>query len=161
MRNSIGIFLVFIFSFSIQASEPDAVLGFWFADEGKSKIEIYKCKTKYCGRIVWLKEPNYPADDEKGMAGLVKVDRENKTEALRSRAIVGLDIMTGFVFDKAPEYQDEEENISPSWSDGKIYDPRNGKMYSCNMALRNPKQLEVNGYIGIPLFGRTETWIRK
>ena len=160
MKNIIGIFLVFIFSFPVQASEPDAILGFWFADKGKSKIEIYKCKTKFCGRIVWLEEPNYPAEDEKGMAGLVKVDRENESEDLRSRPIIGLDIVTGFVFDKASEYQDEEENAAPSWTDGKIYDPRNGKMYSCNMALINPKQLEVNGYIGIPLFGRTVTWLR-
>ena len=160
MKNLIAIFLVFIFHFSIQASEPDAILGFWFADEGKSKIEIYKCKTKYCGRIVWLEEPNYPANDEKGMAGLVKVDRENESEDLRSRPIVGLDIVSGFVFDKASEYQDEEDKSAPSWTDGKIYDPRNGKMYSCNMALTNPKQLEVNGYIGIPLFGRTVTWLR-
>ena len=160
MKNLIGIFLVFIFNFSIQASEPDTILGFWFADEGKSKIEIYKCKTKYCGRIVWLEEPNFPADDEKGMAGLVKVDRENENEDLRSRPIVGLDIVTGFIFDKTSEYQDEEEKVVPSWTDGKIYDPRNGKLYSSNIALTNSKQLEVNGYIGIPLFGRTVTWVR-
>ena len=160
MKKIIGIFLFFIFNFSIQASEPDAILGFWFADEGKSKIEIYKCKTKYCGRIVWLEEPNYPANDDKGMAGLVKIDRENESKDLRSRAIVGLDIVTDFVFDKTSEYQDEDEKDASSWTDGKIYDPRNGKMYSCNMALTNPKQLEVNGYIGIPLFGRTVTWLR-
>ena len=160
MKNLIGIFLVFIFNFSIQASEPDAVLGFWFANEGKSKIEIYKCKSKYCGRIVWLKEPNYPAGDEKGMAGFIKIDRENESEALRSRPIVGLNIMTDFVFDNNSDHQDEDEKAEPSWTAGKIYDPRNGKMYSCNIALTNPKQLEVNGYIGIPLFGRTETWIR-
>ena len=160
MKNILGIFLVFTFSFSIQASEPDAILGFWFADKGKSKIEIYKCKTEYCGRIVWLEEPNYPNNDDKGMAGLVKVDRENENEELRTRPIVGLDIVTGFVFDKSSEYQDEEERDAPSWTDGKIYDPRNGKMYSCNMALTNSKQLEVNGYVGIPLFGRTVTWVR-
>lgn len=160
MKKIIGLLLFFIFSFSIQASEPDAVLGFWFANEGKSKIEIYKCKSKYCGRIVWLKEPKYPADDDKGMAGLIKVDRENESESLRSRPIVGLNVMTDFVFDKTSEYGDEEEKVAPSWTEGKIYDPRNGKMYSCNMALTNPKQLDVSGYIGIPLFGRTETWIR-
>ena len=160
MRNSIGIFLVFIFSFSIQASEPDDILGFWFANEGKSKIEIYKCESKYCGRIVWLKEPTYPANDEKGMAGLVKIDRENESVDLRSRPIVGLEVVTDLVFDKTSEYHDEGEAPEARWTRGRIYDPRSGKMYKCNMALKNPMQLEVKGYVGIPLFGRTVTWIR-
>jgi uncharacterized protein (DUF2147 family) len=46
------------------------------------------------------------------------------------------------------------------WEDGKIYDPNNGKKYSCNMKLKDNNTLEIRGYIGISLFGRTEVWTR-
>lgn len=58
------------------------------------------------------------------------------------------------------------ENLKPSndanvWSDGKILDPKNGKIYNCNAKLsERGDKLNVRGYIGMPLFGRTQTWMR-
>ncbi|MDN5869669.1 MAG: DUF2147 domain-containing protein [Nitrococcus sp.] len=49
----------------------------------------------YSGHVVWLKEPLFPADDRKGMAGKPKVDRLNPDSALRSRPIIGLAVLTG------------------------------------------------------------------
>lgn len=47
------------------------------------------------------------------------------------------------------------------WEGGKILDPENGKEYSLRMTpIEGGKKLEVRGYIGSPLFGRTQTWIR-
>ncbi len=44
---------------------------------------------------------------------------------------------------------------------GNILDPMNGKTYHCNVLMTGKgQQLEVRGYIGIPLFGRTQTWVR-
>lgn len=159
MRKIATLLLFFIFQHSIHASEQDAILGFWFADAGKSKIEIYKCEQKYCGRIAWLEEPNYPADDEKGMAGKVKIDRENPDKTLNTRLIVGLNLVKGFIFDRSIEY-DEEDRDAPMWVGGTVYDPRNGKTYSSTMTLISAKELEVRGYVLIPLFGRTVTWKR-
>lgn len=45
---------------------------------------------------------------------------------------------------------------------GKILDPANGKLYSSKLKLvEGNKKLEVRGYIGMPMFGRTQTWIRE
>jgi len=131
------------------ADDGDAVLGQWLTADGKAKIEVMKHGDVYDGRIVWLKESNYPADDKQGMGGKPKVDRENPDKALQSRSIIGLPLIQGFKY--------AGDNV---WSDGKIYDPESGKLYSCKMTLMMDGSLKVRGYVGISLFGRTEIWTR-
>lgn len=48
------------------------------------------------------------------------------------------------------------------WSDGQILDPGNGKTYKVKLSLKdNGQKLDVRGYVGLSLFGRTQTWNRK
>jgi hypothetical protein len=42
-----------------------------------------------------------------------------------------------------------------------IYDPKNGNTYSCTIKMLNPNTLEVRGYIGVSLIGRTDTWTKQ
>jgi len=127
---------------TIFAYEGDAVIGIWLTQDKDSKIKIYKKGNKYYGKIVWLKEPN--------RRGKPKVDDKNPDSKKQDRAIMGLVILKRFVYD------DDYE-----WEDGEIYDPKSGKTYSCNMELsKDKKTLEVRGYIGISLFGRTAVWTR-
>lgn len=50
--------------------------------------------------------------------------------------------------------------VSPNeWEGGKILDPKNGKIYSAKMTLKGDK-LEVRGFLGVSLLGRTQTWHR-
>jgi uncharacterized protein (DUF2147 family) len=58
-------------------------------------------------------------------------------------------------------------NVKPSaddkalWEGGDILDPGNGKVYKVRLKpTQGGKQLEVRGYIGMPMFGRSQTWIR-
>ncbi|HLT26383.1 MAG TPA: DUF2147 domain-containing protein [Zeimonas sp.] len=45
---------------------------------------------------------------------------------------------------------------------GRILDPQNGKIYRSRMRVVDAgERLEVRGYVGAPLFGRTQTWIRE
>jgi uncharacterized protein (DUF2147 family) len=129
--------------------DADAIVGRWLNGKGVAVIEVYKGDGLYMGKVVWLKEPAYPADDPKGMAGQERVDRENPDPALRGRPILGLVIMRGFVFDGGG-----------SWSKGRVYDPENGKEYRGKMTLTSPDVLSLRGYVGITLFGRTERWTR-
>lgn len=48
------------------------------------------------------------------------------------------------------------------YSGGKILDPANGKLYSSKLKLvENNKKMEVRGYVGMPMFGRTQIWVRE
>lgn len=130
-------------------SGGEDILGIWNNEDGRAKIEIFHCGGNYCGRIVWLRQPDYPADDPRGMGGTPRVDRDNPNPALRSRRLLGLQFMEGFTYGGAH-----------SWEKGSIYDPESGKTYKSKMMLVSPHRLELRGYVGIPLFGRTTIWTR-
>jgi uncharacterized protein (DUF2147 family) len=130
------------------ADGPDGVLGLWVTADGKARVEVVKHGDVYDGSIVWLKEPLYPADD-KTAPGQPKLDRNNPDTSLQTRPIIGLPLIQGFKY--------AGDNV---WSDGTIYDPDNGKLYSCKMTLMMDGSLRVRGYVGISLFGRTEIWTR-
>jgi len=47
------------------------------------------------------------------------------------------------------------------WAGGDILDPNNGKVYKVHLKpVDGGKKLEVRGYLGTPMLGRTQTWIR-
>ena len=49
-----------------------------------------------------------------------------------------------------------------AWDDGKIMDPKNGKVYSAKMTPGDGgAKLDVRGYLGFSFLGRTETWVRE
>jgi uncharacterized protein (DUF2147 family) len=136
----------------VGAADGDQIVGLWATapDEvdGNAHVEIYKNNGTYAGKIVWLEKPVYNEDDEEGMAGQDKVDRENPDEALRDRPILGLQIMSDFEYDGKNK-----------WKKGTIYAPDDGKTYKCKMSLSGDV-LKVRGYIGISMLGRTEEWTR-
>lgn len=123
------------------ANSPDAVLGKWETEGGKSHVEISKQGSKYVGKIVWLKEPNRD--------GKPKTDRQNPEKSLQGRPLMGLQVLSGFDF-KGGE-----------WVDGQIYNPEDGKTYSCKMSLKDKGTLQVRGYVLNPALGKTQTWKRK
>jgi uncharacterized protein (DUF2147 family) len=131
------------------AGNHDAILGNWTTANAKSTVELYTCGAKVCGKIIALKEPTYPADDKQGMAGKIKIDRENPDPKLRNEPIIGLVIL-----------RDLEHTDEGRWKNGTIYDPENGKTYKSRLTLVNPKQLDVRGFIGFALIGRTTEWTR-
>jgi uncharacterized protein (DUF2147 family) len=52
-------------------------------------------------------------------------------------------------------------NARGIWDGGEILDPNDGKVYRVRLSLAdNGRRLEVRGYIGRPLFGRTQVWQR-
>ena len=128
---------------------PDDILGEWFNGEKDARIEIVKCAEKYCGKIVWLKDPNYPDGSKDGTPGTPKLDHNNPEAALKKGPIIELQIVSDFSF--------AGDDL---WKDGRVYDPKNGKTYKGKMTLVSPQQLNLRGYIGISLIGRTTSWTR-
>ncbi len=137
----VSLFLV-LFSLGLTAKEEDAVIGTWLTQDKDAKVKIFKKHNKFYGKLVWFKEPN--------RRGKPKMDDNNPDKSKRKRKLMGLVILYNFVYD--------EDYV---WEDGDIYDPKTGKTYSCKMTLSKDKNtLEVRGYIGFSLFGRTSVWHR-
>lgn len=75
-------------------------------------------------------------------------DVHNPDPALRDRPLHGLQII-----------RDMSQNGSNRWK-GLIYDPNSGKTFNCTLTMVDDNTLRLRGYVGISLFGRTETWTR-
>lgn len=71
------------------------------------------------------------------------------TGELKDKPVIGMQILRGMRWD------------GEQYAGGEILDPNNGKFYRCLMrVVDDGRRLEVRGYIGISLFGRTQVWLR-
>jgi uncharacterized protein (DUF2147 family) len=122
---------------------PGNVTGMWKTDGGDSQLELFRCGTQICGKIIWLKTPNY-IDRKDGPVGASKTDRKNPNPSLRNRPILGLQVMSGFT-----------DLGGNKWDNGSSYNPESGKTYKSKLYLASAKRLELRGYVGCSLFGRT------
>ena len=133
--------LVFLTLTGFTTFNPDAILGVWKDRMGKGHIQIFKHDGKYYGKIIWLKN----ALNENGQP---KSDRKNPDPSQRNKPLIGLVMLRDFVYDDG------------EWSDGHIYNPSDGKEYRAFMKLVDYNTLDVRGYVGISMFGKTDTWLR-
>ena len=118
------------------------IVGKWYTQSKEAIVEINRNGSQFQGSIVWLKEPK----DEKGN---IKLDRNNPEVRFRETPIKGLVILKSFVKESDSKY-----------SQGFIYDPKTGKTYNSTLTLENPNTLIVKGYIGLSIFGRSNTWTK-
>lgn len=144
---AVAVFAVLAGGVAFAETQADDVLGTWYTQNNGSKIEITKEGDTYNGKIVWLKEPNYGPNHAE--AGKPKRDSNNPEAARQNDPIVGLKLLNGFKWDG-----------SESWSGGTIYNPEDGKTYKCVMTMPDQNTLDVRGYVGVPAFGKTQTWKR-
>lgn len=128
--------LVGLVNTSHAQSKSDEIIGNWINEKKDTKFQIFKKDNKYYGKILW------------GTGSETK-DVKNPDAKLRTREVIGLVILNNFVFDG-----------EDTWEDGTIYDPREGKTYSCKITQQSKDQIKVRGFIGISMFGRTEIWTR-
>lgn len=141
MKKNFFLFAVLMLLSTYSWAQTLSPLGVWTNEDGKARFEIYKCGDNLCGKIVSLKEPN--------RNGKPKLDINNEDKKLKNRPLLGMEFMQGF------EYEGNNK-----WDEGTIYDPESGKTYSCYMKMTGPNKMEVKGYIGISLIGRTQNWTR-
>ena len=117
-------------------------VGLWYAEGGAAQVAIEPCGSELCGRVVWLRSP---LDED----GCDLRDRNNPEPTLRSRRVMGLEVLYGL-----------KPRPNGTWESGSIYDPGTGNTYTCHLALDGDDRLRLRGYVGIPLLGRTTTWTR-
>jgi uncharacterized protein (DUF2147 family) len=74
------------------------------------------------------------------------------TDERKGQVIVGMEIIRGVT---------KSAGTEGLWDGGEILDPQKGKLYKVRMTpIEGGAKLEVRGYVGMPLLGRTQTWIR-
>lgn len=127
--------LVFLFMMATGYAQTgsDNITGLYWSPKKDAKIEIYRKGNLYFGKTVW--------------AAIPRKDTQNPDKSLRTRDLLGLHLLTNFIY---------KDGV---YTDGQVYDPDNGKTYSCKMNL-DGQYLKVRGYIGLSLFGRTELFER-
>ena len=140
---SFSLLILLLLSSSAFAQKASDIEGTWVPSSAKANIRIYKTGDHYYGAIIWLKEPT------DSITGKPKVDKKNPDLAKRNTPIMGYLLLKNFVYDDG------------IWKGGTIYDPEEGKTYSCKITMKGANTLEVRGYVGISLIGRTDVWKRK
>ena len=120
-------------------------VGTWRSIDDKTKQERSIIKiTEENGELKGVVEKLFdqPGDDPAHLCKECKGERKDKP-------IIGMTILWGLKKD------------GDTWAGGEILDPKNGKIYRCKMTLsEDGKSLNVRGFIGISLLGRTQTWLR-
>lgn len=123
------------------------LLGQWYTEDRGIRIRIERKDGRFRGKIVWMREPNYPEGHE--LEGQPKIDRFNPDPRKRRRPVMGLTVLDGFTYAG-----------DGRWTGGTIYDADCGKTYRSYITLSGPDTVKVRGYIGISLIGRTTTAYR-
>jgi uncharacterized protein (DUF2147 family) len=125
----------------LSAAFAQDVLGKWKLSTGTAIVEVYQDGDVYNGKIVWLQKSTEPD-------GTPAVDKNNPDEKLRSRQLLGLNMLSNL------------KKSGKEYSGGMIYDPANGKTYYCSMAVEGDV-LKVRGSLDKRgLLGRTMDWFR-
>jgi uncharacterized protein (DUF2147 family) len=122
-------------SFPLRAEET-GVRGYWLEPAG-AVIHIAPCPGRLCVWIVALPPGDHP-----------HTDVHNPKSILRERPLCGLLIGRDFA-----------ESDSQHADNGSLYDPKSGKTYSGSLRAEGDL-LKLRGYVGLKIFGRTETWTR-
>ncbi len=126
-----------------QSASP---VGYWrtiddVTGKPRSVVQIWASKGQLQGKLTSInfRQGEYPSDL------CVKCGPPRNTQR-----ILGMTILWGMTYAG-----------NNTWSNGQILDPHNGKIYSCKLYLsQDGRSMEVRGYIGFSLLGRSQNWYR-
>lgn len=134
-----------IFATVTLAQNTDPALGIWKTIDDKtnqalSLIKIDLVNGMLEGTVIKTFPP--PGETPLLYCNLCKDERKDKP-------IIGMKIMT-----------DLKRDQPGVWSGGKILDPKEGEVYKVKITTEDGKKMDVRGYIGFPLLGRTQVWYK-
>jgi len=115
------------------AATAEQALGVWLTKSG-SHVKFYKCGTKLCGKIIKRKNPG-------------ELDSKNKNPKLRSRKILGINLMYGLKKDRANR-----------WA-GRLYNPEDGKIYTGFVTVISANKVRMEGCVA-RIFCKSQSWSR-
>lgn len=138
-------FLQFLLIFAILSAcaqnSGDKIVGNYYAklSRNEAKVKAFKYQDGYRLQIYWLKN-NINEDGSK------KMDKNNPDKGKRSTLLENAVLVEKVIY---------KDGI---WQGGKIYDPSSGRTYKVELKLKNNKELEVKGILGI--FHKCMYWER-
>jgi uncharacterized protein (DUF2147 family) len=109
------------------------------------EVEVFKTGNEYKAKVVWFDD-----SDDKSQPMGVRCDIKNPRETLRTRKIIGMEVMHGLVYNA-----DDDE-----WQEGRIYDSSSGKDWNAKAWINKEGILKVRGYWHFSLFGQTMSFKR-
>ncbi len=109
-------------------------VGRWITAQHNAVIQIAPCGADMCGQIVGLL-PVPPG-------GAMPTDWQGRPQC-------GMRII-----ETAPATDANGQRV---WK-GQVLDPRNGNVYQAQIRLDQDRHLQLHGYVGLPIFGQTQTW---
>jgi uncharacterized protein (DUF2147 family) len=138
-----AVFLTGLLLLAAQGSPASAAdpQGVWLTEDKDAALTIATCGSRLCGRIIWLKSAT-------GRGGLLRKDQQNPDPAKRTQGICGLLVINDLA------------SSGPNTWEGNVYNPEDGKTYSGNITVLSEQALKLRAYMGLPIFGRSQTWTR-
>ena len=116
---------------------PRHAEGYWVTADRTALVRIAPCGPKLCGTIVRVLAhgPKVPS-----------TDLNNSEPSLRSRPLVGLEVLSGFRL------------RGSVWVEGRAYDPKSGRSYKARLTPNSDGTLTVTGCMFF--ICRSQTWRR-
>ncbi len=136
---ALSAFALACFSAPVLAQETPDPTGLWLTENKRSVIKVTRCGDSICGKVHWIIKD--------GMT----VDSKNPDEKYRGKPMCGLQILSGF--------KNNPKNAKV-WEGGQIYKADEGKVYTSTVSVTGPDSMNVRGYVGMPLFGKSQNWTR-
>lgn len=131
-----------LFAANLLAAAGDTPVGLWQARDDEGKPTGYIRITEREGTLRGTVERGLPGDTEKFCTACQ--DRR------KNQPLLGMEILSGLRRDGG------------SYTGGEILDPFSGNSYRARLTLLDQgRRLEVRGYVGVSLFGRTQIWTRE
>jgi len=115
------------------AASPPALSGLWLSQDHDGVFRIEQCGDVLCGQLVAMRYDG----------SVPPLDRQGQSQC-------GLTMLTGFK-------RDEDD---PARWNGHILDPTSGRVYHAQIWSPRPGELNLRGYLFLPLFGQTQHWTR-
>ena len=133
LRNvgGLGALWLLLGSVAVAQQGRDAT-GLWLTETGASKVRISRCGDGYCGTLASVAGPG--------------LDAKNPDPALRSRSLVGVQIMN-------------TRTAGAKGYEGTLYNPNDGKTYAGTMTIKGTDVVEVSGCV-MSVFCKSQTWKR-
>lgn len=146
LKNLFLLFIVCLITlFSASAYADTSPVGLWktIDDSTGKPRSLIRISDKNGEIIATIEKSILPSDSPNDVC-------DKCTDARKGKPLIGMVIMNGM------------NAKGDTYEGGHILDPDNGEIYKCKITLDSTgKQLKVRGFIGVSLFGRSQTWVRE